>query len=172
MSHSSCVGRARTSRAAWTPRDKGKCFAVFVTSHSPVLSLSIPSSPSVAACRAKLGRLVRDTLRSHDLAFPRFTYLHLLERQRHSSTCSLSGAQANWWGQISQRFLVLNLPELVKKTVSLRFVTSVEVSVLMSWEKASLATTSGLLLEVASRDSRQNVSKLQLVNERKFDLCF
>lgn len=35
MSHSSCVGRARTPRAAWTPRDKGKCFAVFVHPSSP-----------------------------------------------------------------------------------------------------------------------------------------
>lgn len=55
MSHSSCVGRAWTPRAAWTPRDKGKCFAVFVhpsilppktllLSRPPVLSALISST--------------------------------------------------------------------------------------------------------------------------------
>lgn len=46
MSHSSCVGRARTSRAAWTPRDKGNCFAVFI----PLSVMSNPVFVSIRFC--------------------------------------------------------------------------------------------------------------------------
>lgn len=48
MSHSSCVGRARTSRAAWTPRDKGNCFAVFIPPLSVMFTRCCPC-PSASA---------------------------------------------------------------------------------------------------------------------------
>lgn len=75
MSHSSYVGRARTSRAAWTPGDKGKGFTVFTSDH--FLSL-VPLHP----LRLLHSRVHSKTLlafghvscmthpRSHNLVFP------------------------------------------------------------------------------------------------------